>query len=150
MNNNITNTLTINIEDTEFDEENVGTVTLEVLNNLLIGLGINSIENGRSKIWVDFQQSQKIVLALKDAIEIISNKQSSAGSEEIKHIETFTVKGTNLNVNNDGIIIIEVYSNEKIGICVSLTKGADPELWLDVSSTKQVIDFFEITTKHIV
>lgn len=148
MNINIKNVLVVNVEDTEFDEENIGVVTVEIFEQHMIGLGISSIDNGKSKIWVDFQQAQEIISALKMAIETIVDKQIKFKLEEIKHIKTLTVKDINFHIKNDGIIIIEVYNKEKIGICISLTTGADPELWLDVSSTGLVATALENAIKH--
>lgn len=149
MDNNIKRILALNVEDTEFDEENIGVITIELFRTLMIGLEINSIENGKSKVWINSQQAQEIILAFRNAIEAIVDKQIKFESEEVKHINTLTVKDIKFEIKNDGIVIIEVYNKERIGICISLTKGADPELWLDVSNAELIVKYLEIAMKHI-
>ncbi|MDD7793061.1 hypothetical protein [Clostridium sp. 'White wine YQ'] len=103
------------------------------------------MENGSAKIFVNPQQAEEISIALKQAIEMIEDKQVKFNVDEIKHIKTMTVKENNFHIKNAGTIIIQVYNKEKIEICVSLLKGADPVLWLDIISTKKVVSVLDKT-----
>ncbi|MFX0549454.1 hypothetical protein ACOAKC_08955 [Hathewaya histolytica] len=93
--------LVINLEGTEFDEENKGTITLAILGKSMIELEINSKENGEAKIYINYKQAQEMILSLKNAIDTMINKEIKFKSQELKNINTLPIK-------NDGIIEVNV------------------------------------------
>ncbi|CAM2876808.1 hypothetical protein HAHI6034_01110 [Hathewaya histolytica] len=91
----------MNVEGTEFDEENKGTITLAILGKPMIELEINSKENGEAKIYINYKQAQEMILSLKNVIDTMINKEIKFKSQELKNINTLPIK-------NDGIIGVNV------------------------------------------
>lgn len=73
MNNELKNIATINIVDTEFEEENDGVVIVKSFGDIKIGLSISQRNNGDAVLWFDANEAQQIIYALQVAIEEIKD-----------------------------------------------------------------------------
>ncbi|KGK81940.1 hypothetical protein [Clostridium sp. HMP27] len=73
MNNELKNIATINIVDTEFEEENDGVVIVKSFGDIKIGLSIAQRNNGDAVLWFDANEAQQIIYALQVAIEEIKD-----------------------------------------------------------------------------
>lgn len=73
MNNELKNIATINIVDTEFEEENDGVVIVKSFGDIKIGLSISQRNNGDAVLWFDANEAQQIISALQVAIEEIKD-----------------------------------------------------------------------------
>lgn len=58
---------------------------------------------------------------------------------KLRAIDTFCITDTEFDEENDGIIVVKIFDNRKIGIGVSVRKGADAELWLSPNETEKII-----------
>ena len=64
-------------------------------------------------------------------------------------IDTFYIKDTEFDEENDGIIVIKVFNKKKIGIGVSVRVGADAELWLSPGEAQRTIKALQIAVEEV-
>ncbi|MBM7872295.1 hypothetical protein JOC70_003864 [Clostridium pascui] len=76
MNNELKNIATINIVDTEFEEENDGVVIVKSFGNIKIGLAVSQRDSGDAVLWFDVNEAQQIISALQVAIEEIKDNNN--------------------------------------------------------------------------
>ncbi|CEH33422.1 hypothetical protein [Romboutsia lituseburensis] len=75
MNNKVKIIININIDKTEFDEENQGVVETKTFNNNKIGLKVSQIDNGSAELWFGVDEAQQIISALQLAIKDIKDNK---------------------------------------------------------------------------
>ena len=68
---------------------------------------------------------------------------------KLKAIDTFYIKDTEFDEENDGIIVIKVFNKKKIGIGVSVRVGADAELWLSPGEAQRTIKALQIAVEEV-
>jgi hypothetical protein len=142
------NIVDIYIDDSEFDEENVGTISVLYNDGKKIGVRISTYENGTAEILLDSDEVNCLISALKIASKIIKCYNINFQESSRINIITLSIIDVNFNKNNDGIILVNTFNNESIGICISLTKGADPELWMDINNAESIITALEDAVKN--
>lgn len=139
------NTIDIYIDDSEFDEENVGTISVCNNNDEKVGIRISTLENGTAEIYLDFDEVKCLISAFKIAIKSLRDVSLNSHENSRINIMTLNIVDIDLNKSNDGIILVNTFNYESIGICISLTKGADPELWMDIHKAENIIVALEKT-----
>ena len=142
------NIVDIYIDDSEFDEENVGTISVWYSDGKKIGIRISTYENGTAEILLDSDEANCLISALKIASKIIKCCNINFQESGRINIVTLSIIDVNFNKNNDGIMLVNTFNNESIGVCISLTKGADPELWMDINNTESIITALEDVVKN--
>ncbi|MCD3351333.1 hypothetical protein G8V03_10090 [Clostridium botulinum D/C] len=127
----------MDINDVSFDEENIGQIILHIDEKFKTSIKISTIENGAAQIYFNRQQIKYILYALKKAVYLIENDNSSFKKDQLEVI-------TNINgideKNGVGFILIKLFNREQIGICISLERGVDPVLWLNVNQGIKLIN----------
>lgn len=71
MGNELKNIITINIFDTEFEDENDGVIIVKSFGSTKIGLGVSQKHNGDAALWFNVEEAQQIISALEVAIKEI-------------------------------------------------------------------------------
>lgn len=71
MENKSKNIATINIHDTEFEDENDGVIIVKSFDNIKIGLGVSQKDNGDAILWFNLKEARQVILALETAIKAI-------------------------------------------------------------------------------
>lgn len=69
MDNNVKIIININIDKSEFDEENQGAVVVKTFDDKKIGLKVSQIDNGSAELWFGVNEAQQIISALQLAIK---------------------------------------------------------------------------------
>lgn len=69
MDNNVKIIININIDKSEFDEENQGAVAVKTFDDKKIGLKVSQIDNGSAELWFGVNEAQQIISALQLAIK---------------------------------------------------------------------------------
>lgn len=73
MENELKNIATINIVDTEFEDENDGVIIVKSYGNTKIGLGVSQRHNGDAVLWFNVNEAQQIISALESAIKEVKS-----------------------------------------------------------------------------
>lgn len=133
------NIIDIYIDDSEFDEENVGTISIWINNDKKVGMRISTIENGIAEILLDNDEVNCLISAFRIAIKLIWCSSIKSQENGRLNIITLSIVDRNFDKNNSGVVLVNTFNYENIGICISLTKGADPELWMDINNAENIV-----------
>lgn len=140
--------ISIDIMDSKFDDENVGTIS--IINNSAkkLGLKVCSEVNGSAEAWLDSKETNQIISAFYSAIKVLKHGTKNMPKNERLNIITLFVKAPDWDKDNDVTIGVNTFNKERIGLGISLRKGADPELWMDINKTEGIIDALEDAVRN--
>ncbi len=140
--------ISIDIMDSDFDDENVGTISIINNSGKKLGLKICSQENGSAEVWLDSEEVNQIISAFYSAIKVIKHGAKNMPKNERLNIITLFIKAPEWDKDNDVTIGVNTFNKERIGLGISLRKGADPELWMDINNAECIIDALEDAVRN--